>query len=122
MDADTVEVRLSLPLDDASSDERAAHLLAQDGRLDVRYLVEMDLRAERATLAGQLVEMYRTDLGRRLAASAQLARPELRRFIEPLALQGWSILDRLLFSATPRDYPDHLELVRRAVRSALARP
>lgn len=122
VDADTVEVRLSLPLDDASADERAAHLLAQDGRLDVRYLVEMDLRAERATLAGQLAEMYRTDLGRRLAASAQLSPPELRRFLEPLALQGWSILDRLLFSATPRDYPDHLELVRRAVRSALARP
>jgi hypothetical protein len=119
---DGVEIRLSLPLDDASIDERAAHLLAQDGRLDVRYLVEMDLRAERAALARQLAAMYRTDVGRRLAASAQLTQAELRRILAPLAEQGWSILHRLLFSAVPRGYPDHVEVVQRAVRSALSRP
>jgi hypothetical protein len=122
VDANEVEVRLSLPLDETSADERAVSPLAQDGRLDVRYLVEMDIRAERAALARQLAAMYRTAEGQHLVGTIPLTPAQLRRVLAPLALQGWSILDRLLFSAAPRGYPDHAELVQRAVRSALSRP
>jgi hypothetical protein len=122
VDASKVEVRLSLPLDIVNVDELAAYPLVQDDRLYVRYLVELDLRAERAALADQLAAMYRTDEGRRLATSATLTQAELRRILAPLAHQGWSILDRLVFSATPCGYPDHVDVVRRAVQSALRRP
>jgi hypothetical protein len=122
VDANEVEVRLSLPLDETVPDERAACPLAQNFRLDVRYLVEMDIRAERAALAHQLAAMYRTDEGRLLIGPKPLTPAQLRRILAPLALQGWSILDRLLFFAAPRGYPDHTELVQRAVRTALSRP
>jgi hypothetical protein len=114
-------VRLSVPLDELVADEAAALPLAQDGRLDVGYKVALNLGAERHALAGELARMYRKKAGLQLAASQPVTEAALKELLEPVAQQGWSILNRLIFNAEPCCYFSHADVAQRAVTSALAR-
>jgi hypothetical protein len=122
-----LDVTLSVLLDPASADERAAveAFAPEDRLLDVRYLVEMNLAAERDELARRFEAMYRRHPVRAaLTSDALEVVPDdrLRDAFMPIAAQGSSIFRRLL---QPRQLLNYAAAdapcVRAALRSALER-
>ncbi len=128
-----LDVTVSLVLDPRQPAEQAAiDAFAPDGRLDLRYSVELDLGAERDTLASRLEETYRKS---EIAATLRLdelvelrnegthsREDDLRKAMMPVALLGRSVHRRLFQPETFRNFADtDADTVRSALRSALCR-
>ena len=76
----TLDVTLTVPLDENAPDERAAieQFSPDDATLDVHYLVKMNLQAEREELSKRFGETYRKHAGAKMARRPG-ARPRARR-------------------------------------------
>lgn len=131
-DRGKLDVTLCVPLDISNASEKAAveRFAPEDHILDVRYIAEINLAAERASLSHKFSETYRTHAVRRYLTKAELEPiPDdvLRDAFVPIAVQGHSVFQRL---CVPRSKPDKLlshgsddwPVVSRALESAFARP
>jgi CHAT domain len=129
---DTLDVTLTIPLDSTKPAEQAAieQFAPTDATLDVRYVVQMNLAAEREELSRRFSDTYRKHPIRQQLKSPEmvpLSLDQVQEAFGPIAIQGNSIYHRLF---EPRMKPglllnygdDEAPMIWAAVRSALARP
>lgn len=124
-DRQSVEVRLTVPLDANFVPERNALEAFGEPRLSIPYAVKIDLCAERANLIGELAKLYQTDFGGKLRGDRleQLDDAETRAAFADLAKQGASVFHRLFRDIKPRGrYEKHEAIIKGAVGSAFSRP